>query len=243
MNTMYSSSSAEAKGCKRFEQKKCYFTPARVQNSFCQCKSSHSVTIRVISNMLFASLSVFVAALCAAATADPTVTLPDGTQLLGKMEGNVAAYRGIRFAQPPLGNLRWAPPTPWVNTNINEVYDATNFGHTCRQALWGDDGLFTDGGEEDCLFLNVYVNQNATVDSATQPVGIFVHGGSYVSGAGSLPLYDGVDVVEFWKGKAIMVTTNYRLNVFGFLGSDELRSQDKESASTGNYGMCRVVFS
>jgi carboxylesterase type B len=77
----------------------------------------------------------------------------------------------------------------------------------------------------------------ASVSSAPLPVGIFVHGGAFISGTGSLPLYDGVDMVKFWEGKAIMVTINYRLNVFGFLGSEELRSQDKDNGSTGNYGI------
>lgn len=173
--------------------------------------------------------------------ANPLAVLPDGTQLQGVKEGSVSAFRGIRFAQPPINALRWAPPRPWVNPNISEIVDATAFGHTCKQVLWGDDGLFSSDHEsEDCLFLNVYVNldiQNSTSDDKNLlPVGVFVHGGSYVTGASSLPLYDGVDAVEFWKGRAIIVTTNYRLNVFGFLGSAELRSQDPDSGSTGNQG-------
>lgn len=173
--------------------------------------------------------------------ADPLVLLPDGTQLKGKVEGSVSAFRGVRFALPPVNELRWAPPVPWKNSNLSEVYDASAFGHNCKQVLWGDDGIFSaDQGNEDCLFLNVYVNLDAvktTNDSnALLPVGVFVHGGSYVTGSSSLPLYDGVDAVEFWKGQAIIVTTNYRLNVFGFLGSEALRSQDPENGSTGNQG-------
>lgn len=180
--------------------------------------------------------------------ANPLVVLPDGTQLQGSKEGSVSSFRGIRFAQPPINTLRWAPPRPWVNPNISEVVDTTAFGHTCKQVLWGDDGLFSaDHGSEDCLFLNVYVNldiQNASGDEKDLlPVGVFVHGGSYVTGASSLPLYDGVDAVEFWKGRAIIVTTNYRLNVFGFLGSEELRSQDPDSRSTGNQGKMRFIHS
>lgn len=175
-------------------------------------------------------------------SADPLVVLPDGSQLQGVQEGTVSAFRGVRFAEPPLNNLRWAPPVPWTNPNISEIVDATNFGHTCKQIFWGDDGLFSpDQGNEDCLFLNVYVNLEAAnaarTSGATLPVGIFVHGGSYITGASSLPLYDGVDVVDFWKGNAIVVTTNYRLNVFGFLGSEELRSQDTKDGSTGNQGI------
>lgn len=105
------------------------------------------------------------------------------------------------------------------------------------QLFWGDDGLFDDGSE-DCLTLNVYVNLNATAASSEPlPVAIFVHGGAYINGASHLPLYDGVDMLEFWKGKAILVTVNYRLNIFGFVGSDALRSRDSDSGSTGNYGI------
>ena len=183
-------------------------------------------------------LVVTLLAYLSVSSADSSVVLPDGTKLQGKLEGSVSAFRGIRFAEPPVNSLRWAPPVPWTNTNIDQVYDATEFGHTCKQVMWGDDGLFSpDHGSEDCLFLNVYVNLNATaVDGGLLPVGVFVHGGSYLTGSSSIPLYDGVDVVDFWQGKAIIVTTNYRLNVFGFLGSEELRSQDPVNNSTGNQG-------
>lgn len=177
--------------------------------------------------------------------AGPIVILTDGTQLKGKSEGNVTAFRGVRYAQPPVAELRWAPPVPWTNIDISSIYDATSFGHTCKQVLWGDDGLFSaDHGSEDCLFLNVYVNLEAVnkLDpTALLPVGVFVHGGSYVTGASSLPLYDGVDAVEFWGGQAIIVTVNYRLNVFGFLGSEELRTLDSASRSTGNQGIYFIL--
>ena len=105
------------------------------------------------------------------------------------------------------------------------------------QFFWGDDGAFDDASE-DCLVLNVFVNLDVAQSSSDPlPVAIFVHGGAYVSGMSHLPLYDGVDAVEYWKGQGILVTTNYRLNAFGFLGSEALRSQDPESGSTGNYGI------
>jgi len=167
---------------------------------------------------------------------DTVVTLPDGTVLQGSQEGHIATFKGIRYAQPPVGDLRWAPPVPWVNENTSQIYDATRFGHACIQYLWGDDGIFDDGSE-DCLFLNVYVNLNYTYAEGSVPVGVFVHGGSYISGGSHLPLYDGVDMIEYMQGKAILVTTNYRLNVFGFLGSENLRFIDTESGSTGNYGL------
>lgn len=166
------------------------------------------------------------------------VTLPDGTQIQGIREGSVVSYRGIPFAEAPVGSRRWAPPVPWTNPNTSVVLDGTRFGSTCAQLLWGerDDDRPLMAGSEDCLFLNVFVDMNADASSPV-PVGVFVHGGSYMTGSSSIPLYDGGDLVSFWKGRGIIVTTNYRLNVFGFLGSEELRAQDEERGSCGNYGL------
>lgn len=167
----------------------------------------------------------------------PMITLADGTQLGGGSAGAVSFFKGIPFAEPPVNDLRFAPPKPWSNNNISIPIDATKHGHACIQFFWGDDGLFDDGSE-DCLTLNVFVNTEVAQASSTPlPVAIFVHGGSYITGASFLPLYDGVDMVDYWAGKAILVTTNYRLNVFGFSGSEELRQQDLENGSTGNYGL------
>lgn len=167
----------------------------------------------------------------------PLVTLPDGTMLQGGVQKTVSFFKGIPFAEPPVNELRFTPPKPWVNSNVSQVLDATSHGHACMQLFWGDDGLFDDGSE-DCLTLNVFVNLEYSA-AATEPlpVAIFVHGGSYISGASFLPLYDGVDAVDFWGGKVILVTTNYRVNAFGFLGSESLRGRDPEAGSTGNYGI------
>ncbi|CAE7560468.1 cryS, partial [Symbiodinium microadriaticum] len=173
---------------------------------------------------LFTS-AVFATAVTAKFT---TVTLPDGTQLKGKSEGTTTTFKGIPFAQPPVGDLRWAPPQPWVNPDVSQVLDATDWGNVCVQKKEG-------GGNEDCLYLNVFVNMDMANSTSKLPVGIYVHGGSYTDGSGNL--YPSANLVNYWKGNAIIVSTNYRLNVFGFLGSDELRQQDPESWSTGNYGL------
>ena len=159
------------------------------------------------------------------------VTLPDGTKLQGRLRNSVVSFKGIRYAEPPLGSLRWAPPVKWSNPNPDEIIDAINFGGMCTQKYVG--------GKEDCLFLNVYtpdvaINSNDT-DALLLPVAIFVHGGGYVGG--SSMLYDGSSFVEYTNGNSIIVTVNYRLGVFGFMGSEELRVQDKDEGSTGNYGI------
>lgn len=182
---------------------------------------------------------LFAAVLCVASVAaeDITVTLPDGTQLLGTLTGNIASFKGVPFAQPPVGNLRWAPPAPWVNRDPAVVVDATQFGSPCKQVRGG-----TELGLENCLFLNVYVDLNKTGGTGDQrtPVGLYIHGGSYVNGAGSD--YDGTDFVNFWNGSLIVVTTNYRLNVFGFCGSEQLRAQDPLDGSAGNYGERLLMY-
>lgn len=165
-------------------------------------------------------------------TGNPTAVLSDGTVLMGSCDDNLAvnSFKGVRYAQPPLGKLRWTPPQPFMYGSDHEVVDATKFGPHCLQSTWPN-------GSEDCLFLNIYVGQNTTysADFPGVPVVIFFHGGSYVEGASKF--YSGADLVSYWGGDIIVVTADYRLNVFGFLGSEELRSRDSEAGSTGNYGI------
>ena len=168
------------------------------------------------------------------------ITLKDGTVIQGVIEDNVVAFKGIPFAQAPIGNLRWAPPLPWHNNNISQPLDATRYGSVCTQYMWGHDDIGElQGGSEDCLFLNVYVklNENNEPSATPLPVAIWNHGGAYIEGSSSLFLYNGIDAVNYWDGNAILVTTNYRLGIFGFLGSEELRAQDPNFGSAGNYGM------
>jgi para-nitrobenzyl esterase len=116
------------------------------------------------------SLFVFLAipAFALGLAGDNIVTLPDGTQLQGKKEGNVIAFKGVRFAQPPVGPLRWSAPQSWVNPNTSEVYDASKWGSKCLQK--------EGGGSEDCLFLNIFVSLDSISSGEDVPVGIFVHG-------------------------------------------------------------------
>jgi hypothetical protein len=79
------------------------------------------------------------------------VTLSDGTKAVGYQRGSVVGFKGLRYAEPPIGSLRWAPPVPWTNPEPGEVYDATRYGRMCIQ------GFRNAIGSEDCLFLNVWV--------------------------------------------------------------------------------------
>ena len=171
----------------------------------------------------------------ALASSDNVVILPDGTRLQGTPTANgVTAFKGVPYAAPPVGELRFSPPKRWSNPNTHLIVDATEYGSPCKQHYFDGNEI----GSEDCLYLNVWVNLNQSTDnsnSGSLPVAVYIHGGSYMSGMGND--IEGSDFVSYWQGNVIVVSMNYRLNVFGFSGSDALRAQDRESGSTGNYGL------
>jgi len=154
----------------------------------------------------------------------------------GKLEGfddtgasGTYWWKGIPFAQPPVGALRWrAPvePAPWTG-----IRQAREFGHPSLQIgrVYGPgvnntydatiaSTLNTAVGSEDCLTLNIW-RPASTEDKL--PVMLFIHGGSNVSGYSADPLYDGANLAR--KENAVIVTANYRLGVFGFLNIPRLR--------------------
>ena len=129
------------------------------------------------------------------------------------------SYRGIPYALPPVADLRWAPPQPYPRWG--HLRPATSFGAICPQ-----DGA--TGEAEDCLFLNIWTPRAAVERHKRLPVMVFIHGGYFVFGAGSLPLYDGSYLAA--SGDVVVVTLNYRLGSLGFLAVPEL-------GLTGNYGI------
>lgn len=141
------------------------------------------------------------------------VVLPDGTQLKGKERDSNLMFLGVPYAQPPVDSLRWSPPQPWINEDKSKVVDATQYGSPCCQGF-----TKLSLGEEDCLFLNIYVP--VETNSSAIPVGFFIHGGSYRTGTGNM--YSGKDMVNYFGGQAIIVTINYRLNVRAFLFRQKL---------------------
>jgi para-nitrobenzyl esterase len=138
-------------------------------------------------------------------------------------------FLGIPFAEPPIGDLRWQPPTG--PKSWNGTIDADWFGDSCPQSS----GVMTLGTavSEDCLYLNVY-RPNKPAPAGGFPVMVFIYGGSWEEGSDGFLLYwadNDIALVE----DVIVVTINYRLSAFGFLASETLRSQDPEG-TTGNYG-------
>jgi para-nitrobenzyl esterase len=156
----------------------------------------------------------------------------------------VRAFKGIPFAAPPVGALRWQAPQPVAKWD--GVRDASKFGNVCIQpdgAARGPRGLniaVAPGSppmSEDCLYLNVWTSAAA----ATQrlPVMVYFFGGAFTEGAGSIPLYDGDALAR--KG-AVVVTMNYRLGPYGFFAHPALTADSPHQAS-GNYGLADMVAS
>lgn len=149
-------------------------------------------------------------------------------------DSKVAIYRGIPFAAPPVGNLRWKAPQPVAKWK--GVREATEFGARCMQGHVFGDMVFRDNGpSEDCLYLNVWTA--AASPKAHLPVMVWIYGGGFVAGSASEPRQDGEKLAQ--KG-VVVVSFNYRLGVFGFFTSAEL-AQESGHNSSGNYGLLDQV--
>src|SRR5262249_25620439 len=129
----------------------------------------------------------------------------------GLDRGKVKVWKGVRYAAPPVGDLRWrAPqrPEPWTT-----VADASRFGFVSPQPTLPVVPLdLAAPVDEDCLYLNIW---SSTAPGDKKPVMVWVHGGAYVLGSAGQPLYDGTVLAS--SGDVLIVTVNYRLGAFGFL--------------------------
>lgn len=148
--------------------------------------------------------------------------------LQGKYEDGVQKFLGVRYAEPPLGNLRFYPPvSPSSWEGIRQV---TNFGYNCPQNnLAGVSPL--PNQNEDCLYLNIWAPANAYA-GANLPVMVFLHGGGYQTGSGAQPITDGT--VLSATTNTIIITINYRLGLLGMLAHPALL---EESGTFGNYNI------
>ena len=148
--------------------------------------------------------------------------------------GSVAVFKGIPYAAPPVGDLRWKEPQPPVNWK--GVRDASKFCASCMQNKnwrlpWTKEFMVQDNNfSEDCLFLNIWTAAKTAADKL--PVLVFIHGGALTEGSGSIEVYNGEELAK--KG-IIVVTINYRIGVFGFLAHPDLTAESPHHSS-GNYG-------
>ena len=128
-------------------------------------------------------------------------------------DGKAVSWKGVRYAAPPIGDLRFRapqPPVPWT-----EVADADTYGFVCPQPPVPNFPLDLGAPEnEDCLFLNIWAPPGTKPGDA-KPVMVWIHGGAYVLGSSSQPLYDGRRLAS--GGDVVVVSLNYRIGVFGFL--------------------------
>lgn len=161
------------------------------------------------------------------------VTATTKGAIQGVARAEVVEYLGIPYAAPPIGDLRWRPPVE--HSAWEGVRDATSFGQTCAQVTLL--GVFAGpaSNNEDCLYLNVIAPKEASASSEKLPVLFWIHGGGFVDGAGSD--YDASKLAS--RGKAIVVTINYRLSLLGFFAHPAL---NKEGHLFANYGLLDQQF-
>jgi para-nitrobenzyl esterase len=199
----------------------------------------------------FAATSIFSRmALADTPTASRVVKTSNGP-VQGLIENGVQTFKGLRYAAPPLGPLRFLPaqkPKPWT-----EVADATRLGAASMQLRTGGSAVSYPGNvgqalgqlftppddiarqEEDCMFLNVWTPQLG--GSKKRPVMVWFHGGGFNYGSGSWPAYDGHNLAS--RHDVVVVTVNHRLNAFGYLYLGEVAGE--AYATSGNAGQQDLI--
>ncbi|MBO9498109.1 MAG: carboxylesterase family protein [Novosphingobium sp.] len=173
-----------------------------------------------------ALLAGTIAAPAAAQVINAKVT---GGTVAGSAEGDVAVFKGIPFAAPPVGKLRWAEPAPVVPWNGTR--QATRFAAPCMQdkGMLGMLGI-QQAPSEDCLYLNVWTPAKSSGEKL--PVMVWIYGGGFSGGATSSPVYDGTKLAE--RG-VIVVSVSYRLGALGFMAHPQLSAESGHGS--GNYGL------
>jgi para-nitrobenzyl esterase len=204
--------------------------------------------------MRFLCLSLFLPALLASAAIAPhaaplrsAAQAPLAHVTTGTLQGisqqNIAVFKGIPFAAPPIGPLRWRAPQP--PASWSGVRDAAQPSHPCTQNLHGTDNFIqplaatyavaytpeTLDPSEDCLYLNIWTPN--LQPGAHLPVMVWLHGGSNRLGGGAQTAYDGTALASHG---VLLVTINYRLGVMGFFSHPELTAESPHHSS-GNYGL------
>jgi para-nitrobenzyl esterase len=160
-------------------------------------------------------------------------------ELAGVRQAGVSAFLGIPFAAPPVGNLRWrAPKAPLAWKGVRA---ADHFGASCLQEVtpagfgpWKHEYVVQGDVGEDCLFLNVWTPAPA---AGHLPVLVWIHGGAFTSGSGSVPIYNGTALAS--QG-VVVVTINYRVGIWGFLAHPDL-TREAAGAAPSNFGLQDMV--
>lgn len=163
-----------------------------------------------------------------------TVKVEEGL-LQGIVENGVMVFKGVPFAKPPVGELRWRPPQPpdsWEGVRKADKYSAN-----AMQIMVDEYGPWTAEyqpkgvASEDGLYLNIWTT--AKSQDEKRPVVMYIPGGAFINGSGNVPVYNGANLAN--KG-LVVITINYRVGVIGFLAHHEL-TKESEHNSSGNYGL------
>lgn len=173
--------------------------------------------------LTFFSISIY-------AQKPPRATVNEGTLEGITLPSGISAFRGVPFAVPPVGNLRWKapqPPAKWKGVRKADTFSAKPM----QMPVFSDMNFRASGTSEDCLYLNIWAPQGKK--GVKLPVLVYFYGGGFVAGDGSEYRYDGESLA---KTGIVTVTVNYRLGVFGFLTHPGLTKESPNHAS-GNYGL------
>ena len=152
-----------------------------------------------------------------------------GGRVSGVVTNGIAAFKGIPFAAPPVGTLRWKAPQPvvaWTGVKAATTFAASCLQDTTFVKLFGAPETIS----EDCLYLNVWTPAKSANERL--PVMVWIYGGAFIGGMTSIPAYDGAPLAE--KG-VVIVSVAYRLGAFGFLAHPELTKESGKGS--GNYGL------
>lgn len=168
-------------------------------------------------------------ALLALAPAHAQTVRTQSGEVAGVTADGLTVWKGIPYAAPPTGELRWRPPQPIAWSGVRQ---ATAFGPACPQPERGDGGGVgaPPRQDEDCLTLNVF----APAGARNLPVMVWIHGGAFRLGFGSSPVYDGA---SFARQGIILVTLNYRLGFLGFFAHPALTREAGPGGLLGNFGL------
>ncbi|GIN94777.1 para-nitrobenzyl esterase [Siminovitchia terrae] len=143
-------------------------------------------------------------------------------------ENGVLSFKGIPYAKPPVGKLRWKRPIHPEHSN--EAFEAYEFGLSCVQPIDEVEFSSVQAQGEDCLTLNIWTRE---LNVANKPVMVFIHGGGYIGGGSKNPAYDGENFVN--RHDIVFVSITYRCNVFGFMDLEEIGGS--EYADSRNLGI------
>jgi len=186
-------------------------------------------------SFLVAIFVILIAGICFAQEPAPAPVRVEGGLVQGAVEDGLTVYRGIPFAAPPVGDLRWRAPQPVVKWD--GVKDTVKFAPACVQGMMMGPGGSGPAPCEDCLYLNIWSPAKSQLDRV--PVFVWIYGGRFAGGATSYPIFSGEKLAK--KG-VVLVSIAYRVGQMGFFVHPEL-SAETENHVSGNYGLLDMIAS